>query len=622
MRDSFGYRSVAAAVLGVVLLGTAVEASAVQAGSPAPSTSRFIVTLDGSDSIALPGVKVVATLPAIHAAVVNATSDGHAALLRDPRVQGVSPDTQGRLAGNDSELAALESAVKAAEKGVDAARRDVDKGTDELAKAQRKAADADADVIKAEAEVAQAQSDKAGKADKVDKALRKLADARADAADAAAKVTAARAVLLAAQSALGAATRGLDEARARLDEWKKAEQTPTGTFVAQAIGGPAGLPGSGRGVTVALLDTGVSDSAALDRRSGRLVDAVDTSGLSHDKGKIVEKGVFSDGFGHGTFMASLIAGGPVEGSGTRGVGVAPAATVAVVKVADNSGETSLSAVLAGLNWVATHADTVAVANLSLSVDRPSELYGIDPLNYAVELTRAQGVTVVVAAGNVAGAVSDPGFAPAALTVGAADTTNRAPTVAAFSGSAVVAGVLKPDVVAPGVDVLGIVPSGSVVARAYPNAKQPGGLFRGSGTSQSTAVVSGIAAIVKQNNPRATPQQVKSSIRDAAVRIVSGSDRLGGSGLVTVPFQLTGTNTGESALDRDLWLVTRDEWGDVWNLDLWSARTWSARTWSARTWSSDAWSARTWSARTWSARTWSARTWSARTWSTHAWGDLQ
>jgi serine protease AprX len=487
-----------------MLVGVAVNASV----APMPSSeisqpvTRLVVTVSGPTSLSLPGVALLADLPAVHAAVVSATPAGRAALLRDQRVLGVAADARAVVAGKDV----------------------------------------------------------AGK--------------------------------------------------------------DSGVLASGAVGDPAGLPTAGRGVTVALLDTGVSDTFALDRKSGRLIDAVDTSGLSRENGTIKEKGQFTDAYGHGTFMASVIAGGPSPGNGTRGVGVAPAARIAVVKVADDQGATSLASVLAGLNWVATHSDTVSIANLSLSVEPPSERYGIDPLTYAIELTRAQGVTVVVAAGNVAGHVSDPGFAPAAVTVGAADTTGNVATVAAFSGSASVAGMAKPDLVAPGMQILGMTSAGSQIARDNPHARQPGGLFRGSGTSQAAAVVSGVAAIVKQQHPDATPLQVKSALRDAARHVNSSSALSAGTGLVAVPFRLSETNTGESTLDIEQWLATHDEWGAAWDSDLWSARSWSARSWSARSWSSDAWSARSWSARSWSARSWSARSWSARSWSTHAWGDLQ
>jgi serine protease AprX len=294
----------------------------------------------------------------------------------------------------------------------------------------------------------------------------------------------------------------------------------------------------------------------------------------------------------------------------------------------------LAAVVAGLNWVATHSDQVDVANLSLSVDPPATRYGIDPLNFAVALTRSAGVTVVVAAGNTPGVVGDPGFGPASLTVGAADTTGSSPIVASFSGFANVDGISKPDVVAAGVNILGEMPVGSEIDQQYPNARQPSGLFRGSGTSQSTAIVSGLAALYLQSHPSASPLQVKSAIRDAASSITSGKSD--GQGLVAVPSGNDGSNnngsnnTGEQSLNVFQWFSTAPLWGDLFtggafDARRWSARRWSASGWDARRWASVTFDARRWSdvtfdARLWSARMWGSRMWGSRMWSASYWGD--
>ena len=404
-----------------------------------------------------------------------------------------------------------------------------------------------------------------------------------------------------------------------------------GVVAPSTLGGIAGSPRAGRGVTIALIDTGVADTAALNRASGRLVDAVDTSGLNTPNGQVLENGVFTDNYGHGTFMASLIAGGQVPGSGSTGLGVAPGATIDVVKVADADGNTSLAAVMAGLNWVATHSDQVDIANLSLSVDPPATRYGIDPLNFAVALTRGAGVTVVVAAGNTPGVVGDPGFGPASLTVGAADTTGASPIVAPFSGFANVDGVSKPDVVAAGVNILGEMPVGSEIDQQFPNARQPNGLFRGSGTSQSTAIVSGLAALYLQSHPWANPLQVKSAIRDAASSITSGKSD--GQGLVSVPTGNYGSNdTGEQNLNYFQWFSTAPLWGNLFtggafDARRWSARRWSASGWDARRWASVTFDARLWSdvtfdSRLWSARMWGSRMWASRLWSASYWGDSE
>jgi serine protease AprX len=354
-----------------------------------------------------------------------------------------------------------------------------------------------------------------------------------------------------------------------------------GVFSWEQLGGQAGRPGAGAGVRVALVDTGVSDTVALSRASGRLVDAVDTSGT----------GTMTDGYGHGTFMAGVVAGGPVEGTGSRGLGVAPGATVVNVKVADATGTTSLSKVLAGLDWVVANAGSVDVMSFSFSRSRPGPGYGPDPLTDAVERVRAAGVLPVVSAGNTPGEVGDPGFDPRVLTVGAANLTASPAAVAGFSGSAVVAGVAKPDVVASGVGVLSVLPPDSAIAVGSPGARRTGLLWRGSGTSQATATTAGVAAMFLAAFPSATPRQVKASLRAAAAPISGDA----GAGLVNVPHRLVGGTDGTSPNDGG---------GDGeggFDANSWSANSWSANSWSANSWSANSWSANSWSANSWSGR---------------------
>jgi len=399
---------------------------------------------------------------------------------------------------------------------------------------------------------------------------------------------------------------------------------PATAFAWDGLGADAGRSDSGAGVTVAVVDTGISDTAVLDRASGRLVDGVDTSPLA-DGNDVRITGAFTDGFGHGTFLAGLLAGGPLPG-GVRGLGVAPAARVVSVKVADDDGATSLSAVLAGLDWVATHRP-IDVVSLALAADPPSEEYGADPLTAAVEHLRQAGLTVVVAAGNTAGRIGDPGFDPQALTVGAANTTGLRPSVAPFSGSGRVSGVQKPDLVAAGVHVLGIVPDGSTIARTYPDAQRADGLWSGSGTSEATAVAAGVAAIYLSAHPNASPLEVKSMLRGAA-RPMNG--RRAGAGLLAIPTGNERPDPGEDGLDASAW--GQNSW-DVpgwaaalaasWGTDVYRATDWSADPWRGGagnpSWSAEAWSAKSWSAKSWSAKSWSAKSWSAKSWSGSTFG---
>lgn len=381
---------------------------------------------------------------------------------------------------------------------------------------------------------------------------------------------------------------------------------------AEGLRGRAGDRDAGRGVRVAVVDTGVSDSGALDRDSGRLVDVADTSAVA-EGGPVRTAGRFPDGHGHGTFMASLIAGGPVAGSRDKPVGVAPGATVLVVRVADPDGSTSLSQVVAGLDWVAGHHGQVDVANLSFSHRRPGEAYGADPLTDAVERVRDAGVTVVASAGNVRDELGDPGFDPRVLTVGAADLSGRGRTeVADFSGSGRAAGVPKPDLVANGVHVLGVLPPDSVVARSNPDAHVDGALWRGSGTSQATAITSGAAALLLAAHPDATPAQVKASLREAARPLHGDRD---GAGLLKVTTHLRSAPDG-TALNGSGEDLTGEGGFDAssWSASSWSASSWSASSWSASSWSASSWSASSWSASSWSEPARGASSWSASSWS--------
>jgi serine protease AprX len=430
------------------------------------------------------------------------------------------------------------------------------------------------------------------------------------------------------------------DSRGHVTGWRDASSSRTDhVLAAQEVGGSAGRPDTGAGVTVALLDTGVSDTPSLNRASGRLIDGIDVSQLAAG-GPALTSGQFTDGYGHGTVMASLIAGGVVPGSGSRALGIAPAAHVVVVKVGDSNGVTSLSEVLAGLDWVAVNAPHIQVVNLSLAIDRPtSPSYGSDPLTAGIEHVRAAGVLPVASAGNTPAQVGDPGDDPQSLTVGATDLSGHDPSVASFSGRGIVDGVVKPDVVAPGAHVLGQIAPDSVIARENPSAATPDGLFVGSGTSEATAVTSGVAAAYLSRHPGSTPAQVKTGLRTSASPLCTW-----GSGAGTVTAGNDGRdNHGSDGRDDQRcgrWNpsgvnVAADPSGETffnaarWNANSWLdgawidllASSWSASSWSASSWSASSWSASSWSASSWSASSWSASSWSASSWSGESWGDV-
>jgi subtilisin family serine protease len=249
----------------------------------------------------------------------------------------------------------------------------------------------------------------------------------------------------------------------------------------------AGLDGSG--VTIAVLDTGV-DAEHPDLVGNVVAEANFTDSASA-----------ADDHGHGTHVASIAAGTGAGADGAR-QGIAAGAHIISGKVLDAEGRGQASWVMAGMEWaVAQGADIV---NMSLS-GSPTETD--DPLVLALEaLTEQTGALFVVAGGNsgwlgfVPGTIGTPGSAPSALTVGAVTPTD---VRAGFSGQGPTLGSyrLKPDVTAPGVSILG--------ARA---GARDSDLYQPmTGTSQATPIVAGTAALLMQQHPDWTWDQVKARI---------------------------------------------------------------------------------------------------------------
>ncbi|NUR26255.1 MAG: S8 family serine peptidase, partial [Catenulispora sp.] len=192
----------------------------------------------------------------------------------------------------------------------------------------------------------------------------------------------------------------------------------------------------GKGVKVAVLDTGV------DATHPDLATQVD------DKVSFVPGEDTSDLNGHGTHVASTIVG---TGAASGGVykGVAPGADLIVGKVLSNEGWGDDSWILAGMEWAAQSG--ASIVSMSLGEDHPSD--GQDPLSLTVDaLSEQYGTLFVIAAGNSGPeTIGSPGSAADALTVGAVDKQD---SLAYFSatGPLMSTGAIKPDIVAPGVDI--------------------------------------------------------------------------------------------------------------------------------------------------------------------------
>jgi len=287
----------------------------------------------------------------------------------------------------------------------------------------------------------------------------------------------------------------------------------------------------GTGVKIAILDTGIRTTHA------------DLNGAKVETSKNFSTATTADDkFGHGTHVASIAAGTGAASSGYY-KGVAPGATLLNGKVLDDTGSGDDAGILAGLQWAAENAKIV---NLSLG---GTDVPGNDVLESAVNTLSAQyGTLFVIAAGNegdAAGTVGSPGSADSALTVGAVDKTSA---LADFSsrGPRVGDDAVKPDLTAPGVDVTAAAASGSVIDKEV--GENPAGYLTISGTSMATPHVAGAAAILAQEHPAWTGEQIKdalvSSTTDAGLGYTSFQQ---GSGQADLTKAITQTVTADSSV---------------------------------------------------------------------------
>jgi len=373
----------------------------------------------------------------------------------------------------------------------------------------------------------------------------------------------------------------------------------------------------GEGVDVALIDSGITPVPGLDDPD-KVVNGPD---LSSDADEAALRHL--DAFGHGTHLAGIIA---ADGSGLSGV--APGSRLVNVKVADREGGTSLSRLLAAMDWVVRNQSrkglNIRVMNLAFGADALGD-YRDDPLALAVEQAWRRGIVVVVAAGNGGSdsqSLDSPAYDPYVVAVGAQDalgTVSRDDDVVAeFSSRG--SSERSPDVLAPGVGIVSLDVPGSHLDNLFPQARIGDGGFRGSGTSQSAAAASAAVALLLQARPELNPDEIKAVLRASADPLDGADGALQGEGAIDLraassePVAPEAEQTWEQARGGGPWRG-RGALGPELAVEHPNASRWSASRWSA-----SRWSASRWSASRWSASRWSASRWSASRWSSDAWGD--
>jgi serine protease AprX len=420
--------------------------------------------------------------------------------------------------------------------------------------------------------------------------------------------------------------------------------TPSDAFLEQTGADALASQGDiGQGVTVAVLDTGIDN---LPDFSGRLIGGVDLTGAGNP---------FEDSYGHGTFVAGLIAGDGASSNGQYS-GEAPGADLVSIKAAGATGTTDIATVIEGVQWaVANEARYhIRVLNMSLGF-QPVTSTVLNPLDMAVEQAWNSGIAVVTAAGNAGpfnGTILSPGDDPLVITVGAVDdmaqpvVANDEMTNFSSVGPTSPDGWAKPDLVAPGRSVVSLAAPGSTVYEDNPSARIGAGNFVGSGTSFSAAITSGAAALLLEHDPSLTPNEVKArllgttnpgpvgnpfvdghGVLDASAAVAAGPMDLNQSTVGILAAKLGGTVQLSPTGPADSWntkLWTGAQWtapassGPTWKGSAWSGSAWNGFVWSGSAWSGSAWSGSAWSGSAWSGSAWSGSAWSGSAWSGSAW----
>ena len=248
---------------------------------------------------------------------------------------------------------------------------------------------------------------------------------------------------------------------------------------------------TGKGIGVAILDTGIYPHIDFDSRICAFADF------------IAHKKVPYDDNGHGTCVAGILAGSGRASMG-KYKGMAPGSRIAALKVLDRFGNGNKEDVLQAFRWILQNRERYRIRIVNISVGTTYRTRNDqDVLVQGVERLWDEGLVVVAAAGNQGpkpGSVTAPGCSKKIITVGSSDM---------LSGKQAVSGrgptfecVCKPDLVAPGRQIMACTPGA-------------GNLYSmKSGTSMSTPLVSGAIALALEKDPLLSNVEIKMMLRDS------------------------------------------------------------------------------------------------------------
>jgi serine protease AprX len=358
----------------------------------------------------------------------------------------------------------------------------------------------------------------------------------------------------------------------------------------------------GTGIGVAIIDSGITKETDIK------------NAIKLQTSFSANSNTVNDVYGHGTHVAGIVA---MDGSGSGGVyyGIAPGVDLYSLKVNDGTGMAYESDVVEAIQWVYDNKDQYNIRVVNMSINSTAyQSYHNSPLDAAVEILWFNGVVVVASAGNIDESnnweayVTAPADDPFVITVGATDekgTTRRRDDVfAQFSiDNETYEGHLKPEILAPGKNIVSVLSGQSDWDEIAPDRVVGGKYYRISGTSMAAPMVTGAVALLLQNEPDLTPDQVKYRL------IHTAPDALGNIPYLDVYETVAGTTTESSnqGLMPSLLLASGEEGIDFasvgWNSVGWNSVGWNSVGWNSVGWNSVGWNSVGWNSVGWNSTYW-------------------
>jgi serine protease AprX len=364
-----------------------------------------------------------------------------------------------------------------------------------------------------------------------------------------------------------------------------------------------GKPLNGQGIGVAVVDSGLTQTSS--RAFNRIVDREHFSYGSWTD---------NDLFGHGTHVAGIIAGNGEGSTDDQFAGIAPNVNLIGLKVCDDQGYARESDAVAALQWIYDNRIryNIRVVNLSINCGQNID-YDQSPMDAACEILWFNKIVVVVSAGNKGGvadsyntADAPPANDPFVITVGATDENGTALRTddqeASWSARGrAVDGSRKPEILAPGAHIVSTLAPYSSWSRLAATSRVGTGYVVASGTSMAAPMVAGTVALLLQDEPNLTPDQVKYRLLNAT------GDKVGSKPYLDAYAAVTSNTTQSENTGHDASNLLTTGYAPV-NFD--NSTSWDSVKWNSVKWNSVKWNSVKWNSIKWNSFMWNSVMWNS------------